>query len=202
MGEKRPVSIHQLPHLSSKDLLGDIWFYRPECQYLREAWLEFPEEGENAAEAGEGDNIEDIFYYRAHGRFSIPASFYVKPPDNPDEYNSFRHFNAVDSVICFNQLAYVALLEGYENHFLPFFELGSDPKILRSRRDLVNMMIAKNNTTFVRPIDPNDFEGWVAVNRLYQKNGLPYMESTFRFMDKKGGLAVGGCRGVIFIQNL
>jgi hypothetical protein len=201
MGEKIPVNINQLPHLSSKDLLGDIWFYRPECQYLKEAWLEYPEEGEPAAGTARED-VEDFFYFRAHGRFSIPASFYVKPPDNPEEYNSFRHFNAVDSVICFNQLAYVLLLEGYERNFLPFLELGSDPKILRSRRDLVNMMIAKNNTTFVRPINPNDFEGWIAVNRIYQKNGLPYMETSFRFEDKNGGLAVGGCRGVIFLQNL
>ena len=82
------------------------------------------------------------------------------------------------------------------------FAPGTDSSRSRSRRSLVNMMIAKIDTTFFRPIDPNDFEGWVAVNKLYVHDGMPFLETSFRFMDRKGGLATGHCRGVVFVKNL
>ena len=88
--------------MRDKELLGDIWFYRDECLYLREAWIETllgfsPESLIN--------NKDDGVFIRAGGKFSIPESFYLAPPDDPTEYAAYRHFNSNDANICYNQLA-------------------------------------------------------------------------------------------------
>lgn len=193
---KTPVHLSYLPHLSSQELLGDIWFYRPECQYVKDAWLEYPDGYDPSRLI---DNESEKTFFRAHGQFSIPASFYVKQSDASGEYAALRHFNAVDANICFNQLAYVMLLEGCDKNLLNLCDLGFHPDDSRSRRSMVNMMISKINTTFVRPIAPNDFEGWVAARKIYKRKDLPFIDIEFQFEDKKGGLAVGTCRGVIFV---
>jgi hypothetical protein len=196
---KIPTDEVSMPHISSKGLVGDIWFYRPECRYLNEAWLEHPRDFDPARLI---DNTELGTYVRAAGHFSIPASFYLAPPDKPGEYASFRHFNAVDANICFNQLAYVLLLEGASKGLIPLSMFGVDTDRLRRRRVTVNMMIGKISTTFVRRIDPADFTGWIAVTNMYLRKGMPFIDLEFQFEDSLGGLAVGTCRGVLFVQNL
>jgi hypothetical protein len=188
-----------LPHLQSQELLGDIWFYRMDCRYLQDAWLEHPF-GYEPASLFNNEN-EEIFI-RAHGNFNIPTSFYLAPPDDDAEYATFRHFNAVDSNLCFNQLAYVLSMEGCKSGLVPLEKFGVDPEHVRCRKVAVNMMIAKINTTFVRPINPSGFTGWIAIRTIYEKKGMPFMEMEFEFSDIEGpGLAVGDCRGVVFVQN-
>jgi hypothetical protein len=188
-----------LPHLQSQELLGDIWFYRTDCRYLQDAWLEHPF-GYESANLFNNEN-EEVFV-RAHGNFAIPASFYLAPPDDDAEYATFRHFNAVDSNLCFNQLAYVLSMEGCKSGLVPLGKFGVDPEHLRCRKVAVNMMIAKINTTFVRPINPSGFTGWIAIRTIYERKGMPFMEMEFQFSDYEGpGLAVGECRGVVFVQN-
>lgn len=190
--------IESLPHMCDKRLWGDIWFYRDECRYLKEAWVETPVGFEPESLI---DNDNDEIFLRAEGKFSIPESFYLAPADDPTEYAAFRHFNAVDANICFNQLAYVLCLEGCPHGLIPLWKFGVDPESMKCRKVAVNMMIAKMNTTFVRPIQPMDFKGWIAINKLYEKKGMPFMEMEFQFEGEGAGLAVGECRAVIFVQN-
>lgn len=188
-----------LPHLQSQELLGDVWFYRPDCRYLQDAWLEHPVGYEPVSLL---NNDNDEVFVRAHGNFAIPASFYLAPPEDEAEYATFRHFNAVDSNLCFNQLAYVLSMEGSKSGLVPLDRFGVDPEHIRCRKVAVNMMIAKINTTFVRPIDPSQFTGWIAIRTIFERKGMPFMELEFQFSDLEGpGLAVGECRGVVFVQN-
>ena len=199
MTVKVDVSQECLPHLQSQELLGDIWFYRTDCRYLQDAWLEHPFGYEPASLV---NNENEEVFMRAHGIFAIPASFYLAPPEDNTEYTTFRHFNAVDSNLCFNQLAYVLSMEGSKSGLVPLDKFGVDPEHIRCRKVAVNMMIAKINTTFVRPINPSGFTGWIAIKTIYERKGMPFMEMEFQFSDLEGpGLAVGECRGVVFVQN-
>jgi hypothetical protein len=198
MTVKIDVPQSSLPHLHSQELLGDIWFYREDCRYLKDAWLEHPRGYEPATLLN--NDSEEVFI-RAHGEFAIPASFYLAPPEDEAEYATYRHFNAVDTNLCFNQLAYVLSMEGCKQGLVPLEGFGVDPEHIRCRRVAVNMMIAKINTTFVRPIDPSAFSGWIAIRTVYERKGMPFMELEFQFNDAGAGLAVGDCRGVVFVQN-
>lgn len=185
-------------HLSPPALARDVWFYRLECRYLRDAWLAHPSNYEPDTLM---DNEKGDLWLRAVGRFSIPESFYVESRHLDPELPGVRHLNAVDLNICFNQLAYVLINEGIDHGLLPPEPLGLSGVDPREERINGNMMIAKIGTTFVRPIDPREFDGWLAITRIYHHKGLPFVDMSFEFSDSKGGFAVGTCRGVIFVQN-
>ena len=188
------------PHLNKKELTGDIWFYREECRYLREAWIIHPKayKPETLIE-----NTNPQNYFGSEGMFSIPGSFYMNPnlDDDPDAHR-YTHFNAVDAVICYNQLGFVQTIEGGMRELIPFDKFGIDIKNLRTVNTTINIMIAKINTIFVRPIDPTDFRGRITINRMYVQKDLPFAETEFSFEDDKGGLAVGSARIVTFVQHL
>lgn len=188
------------PHLDKKELTGDIWFYREECRYLREAWIIHPKEYEPDSLIS---NTDPQNYFAAEGLFSIPGSFYMNPKlDSDPDANRFTHFNAVDAVICYNQLGFIQTIEGGMRELLPFDKLGIDIKSLRTVKTTINIMIAKINTIFVRPTDPTDFTGRITINRMYINKGLPFAETEFSFQDNKGGLAVGSARIVTFVNHL
>lgn len=200
--------LESLPHIAAKELMGDIWFYREECRYLQDAWLEYPKKFQPELLI---NNEDPGIFFRSHGNFSIPASFYLRPPDDQQErekdYSPFRHFNAVDSNVCFNQLCFVLFLEGCDRDLIPLSHFGFDTHQVRRRRVTVNILIAKLDTTFIRRIDPVKFSGWIALRKVYKKDtftkySLPFMELDFQFEDENGGLAVGDCKLVIFMQNI
>lgn len=188
------------PHLGRKELTGDIWFYREECRYLREAWVIHPKGYRPEMII---DNTSPDVYFAAEGLFSIPRSFYIEPAlgDDPDA-NRYSHFNAVDAIICFNQLGFIQAIEGGVRELLPFATFGIDINELRTVKTTINMMIAKIGTTFVRPIDPTNFVGTMTINKMYSHKNLPFAEIEYSFKDDKGGLAVGSARTVTFVQNL
>ncbi|PKN17205.1 MAG: hypothetical protein CVU71_16870 [Deltaproteobacteria bacterium HGW-Deltaproteobacteria-6] len=188
------------PHLNKKELTNDIWFYREECRYLREAWIIHPKDYQPESLI---DNTDPKNYFAAEGLFSIPGSFYMAPSLNNDpNADRFTHFNAVDAVICFNQLGFIQAIEGGMRELLPFSHFNIDINSLRTVKTTINILIAKINTTFVRPIDPTDFTGMVTITKMYYHKGLPFAETEYSFQDNKGGLAVGSARTVMFVQNL
>ncbi len=188
------------PHLNQKELTGDIWFYREECRYLREAWVIHPK---NYNPESLIDNTDPKNYFGSEGLFSIPSSFYMEPSLSSDsDANRYTHFNAVDAVICYNQLAFIQGIEGGMRALLPYHRLGIDVESLRTVKTTINMLIAKMSMTFVRPIDPTDFTGRITINTMYFHKGLPFAETEFSFEDKKGGLAVGSARLVTFVHHL
>jgi hypothetical protein len=188
------------PHLGKKELTGDIWFYREECRYLREAWIIHPKEYKPEAII---NNTNPANYFAAEGLFSIPSSFYMEPSLSKDpDANRFSHFNAVDAIICFNQLGFIQAIEGGLRELLPFSFFDIDINSLRTVKTTINIMIAKINTTFVRPIDPINFTGTITITNMYSHKNLPFAEIDYTFEDNKGGLAVGSARTVTFVQNI
>jgi len=188
------------PHLNKKELTNDIWFYREECRYLREAWIIHPKDYKPETLI---DNTDPANYFAAEGLFSIPGSFYMEPSLNSDpDTNRFTHFNAVDAVICFNQMGFIQAIEGGIRELLPFSFFNIDINSMRTVKTTINILIAKINTTFVRPIDPISFKGMITINNMYSHKGLPFAETEYSFEDNKGGLAVGSARIGIFVQHL
>jgi hypothetical protein len=188
------------PHLNQKELTGDIWFYREECRYLREAWIIHPK---NYKPESIIDNTNPQNYFAAEGVFSIPSSFYMEPSlSNDFDANRYTHFNAIDAVICYNQLGFIQTIEGGIRELLPFSHFNIDINSLRTVKTTINILIAKINITFVRPIDPTDFTGKITINNMYFHKNMPFAETEFSFEDNKGGLAVGAARIVTFIQHL
>ena len=112
--------------------------YTPNCRYLLEA---------------------DLDKSRATGRFSIPNSFYIE---------STGHFNAVELVVCFNQLAYVLFAEsgrlGMMREFgkvkleeFKKYQLGS------------SFIVGMNNVKFRKPINPSAFLGIIELDKIITK---------------------------------
>jgi hypothetical protein len=58
-------------------------------------------------------------------------------------------------------------------------KFGVDHEHIRCRKVAVNMMIAKINTTFVRPINPSSFTGLIAIKTIYERKGMPFIEMEF-----------------------
>jgi hypothetical protein len=198
------TSLDSLEHKSARELVGDIWFFRKECRYLEEAWLEHPK---NYAPESLIDNENTDVFLRACGIFSIPASFYLRHPTNLCEYNAFRHLAAVDASMCFHQLGFVLFWEGCDRDLIPLGRLGLDTHHAKRTLVAVNTLIAKLNTVFVRSIDPAKFSGSITLNKVYTRDAssgqhVPFLELHFRFEDEKGGLALGQSTLVVLAQNI
>jgi len=166
---RKDIPQTSLSRFHSHELLGDIWFYREECRYHKEAWLEYPIDYDPKTLLG---NESDKVFVHPHGTFAIPASFYLAPPEDPAEDATCRHYNAVDAKIRLNQLAYVLDMEGFKSGLIPLDQFGVDPHQIRCRRLAVNMMTAEINFTFVRALDPSDFMGRIAVKTIYERKGM------------------------------
>lgn len=144
--------------ISNKFISSMLKPYFRKCKYLQKAYL---------------DNEEPN---KALGKFSISKSFYTE---------SSGHLNAIEFLICFNQLAFVLFGElirrglGAEAGFGSLDDFKSD--------QLSGAYIAGiRNMSFNSPIDPKDFEGTIQISR---KNNFYIAQATFK--DNKGGRASG-----------
>uniref|UniRef100_F8TTI0 (2E)-enoyl-[ACP] glycyltransferase n=1 Tax=uncultured Acidobacteria bacterium A3 TaxID=1036853 RepID=F8TTI0_9BACT len=141
--------------------------YKPHCQYLRTAVVEY---------AGTADTVA-----AATGRFSIPESCYIA---------STGHFNAVEFNICYNQLTYCLLAKCIEDNALRCFD-GWTPADFR-RRQLSDFLIARFFSSFHKPLAGLSFEGRVAVVKIAVRRDQTFMKTICRFDDDRGGAAEGG----------
>jgi hypothetical protein len=137
--------------------------------YIKRAWIE--------AEAGATSALKGAI--RGRAQFSIPESCYI---------DATGHFNAVEFVICFNQLAYVyaAYLAG--RGLLP----GSNNIGEFKSKQLAGMLITELKSRFNRPIDSRSFEGEVRIDTP-EVESANYWRQIFyvRFWDTAGGNAEG-----------
>ncbi len=198
------TSLDSLEHKSARELVGDIWFFRKECRYLEEAWLEHPK---NYVTDNLIDNENPAIFLRSHGIFSIPSSFYLRQPTDHSEHNAFRHLAAIEASMCFHQLGFVLFWEGCDRDLIPIAHFGIDIHHTKRKLMAINTHIAKLSTVFVRGIDPMKFNGSITLTRVYKKDtsshqALPFLELDFRFEDEKGGLAVGQSTLVVLSQNI
>ena len=198
------ASLDSLEHKSARELVGDIWFFRKECRYLEEAWLEHPK---NFAPDNLIDNENPDAFLRSRGIFSIPSSFYLFHAADHDGHNAFRHLMAIDASMCFHQLGFVLFWEGCNRDLIPITRFGIDAHHVKRKLVAMNTHIAKLNTVFVRGIDPRRFYGTITLKRIYKKDtsfqrALPFLELDFRFEDENDGLAIGKSTLVVLSQNI
>jgi len=131
--------------------------------------------------------------FSSSGSFSIDSSCYIQ---------STGHFNAVEFLICFNQLAYATLghlvQSGVFGTCTPT-RLSQDckellPKISIERfldHQLSSMLILKCTTRFREPINASSFTGQLSVSRLTYHKSAFLVDTRCAFTGSTGGRAEG-----------
>ena len=128
-----------------------------------------------------------------NGEFTIPNSCYIQ---------STGHFNAVEFLICYNQLAYTLfgfMLDGDYFKDPAFHKLS--PKSSNAlagvsiedyfKDQLSSMLILKAGTRFKRAIDASKFTGTLSINEFRYKRDTIFIGTTCSFIDDNGGQAEG-----------
>ncbi|WP_373202246.1 FcoT family thioesterase [Mycobacterium marinum] len=119
----------------------------------------------------------------AYGNFTISESAYIR---------STGHFNAVELILCFNQLAYSAFAPAVANEEIPQLRGWSLEDYFQHQ--LASMFIRNSSSRFNRPINPAKFSA-----RLQCRN-LQVVQRTWRYLlvpcaiefwDEDGGAASG-----------
>jgi (3R)-3-[(carboxylmethyl)amino]fatty acid synthase len=127
------------------------------------------------------------------GLYRIPSSCYIR---------STGHFNAVEFLICYNQLAYLAFAHIIRTRMIEDVGLASVSAAAREqlsrltyddfrRQQLASMLIVKTTTRFKAPISPERFTGELRVQKLFYRNRTCYATSSCAFEDDRGGHAEG-----------
>ncbi len=146
--------------------------YKLHCRYLQSANVE---KGSNGA-----------WLLKARGRFSIPESCYIADTG---------HFNAVEFNICYNQLTYCLLAQAIDYQLLDVVRMWSLSEF--SRRQLSDFLIVNFNSTFRKPLNARQFEGWVAINKVTVRQRNIFMKTSCGFEDSSGASSHGGAVIVI-----
>lgn len=144
-------------------------YERKKTIYIKHAWIE--------TEAGATSPVKGAI--RGRAQFSIPESCYI---------DATGHFNAVEFILCFNQLAYVygAYLAG--RGLLP----GSNNIGEFKSNQLAGMLIKEFESRFSRPIDSRSFEGEARIEAPEEERANYWRQIYYvRFWDRAGGTAEG-----------
>lgn len=147
-------------------LLGDVLrCYKPHCRYLKSLDLTV-----------DGDVL------RGAGELSIPESCYI---------DDTGHLNSVEVNICYNQMLYTVIATTVRHGIGEVF--GTWTMADFWRRQLPDILIARFNSSFRRPIDPRSFHGEFTVEHLTQRRLRPDRDplvsiaTSFRYWDDNGG---------------
>lgn len=127
------------------------------------------------------------------GRYSIPSSCYIQ---------STGHFNAVEFLICYNQLAYTAFGYVVKSRMLDSDDLVNTSDASRERfsklsyndyieQQLSSMFILKAATRFKKVISADDFTGELKLTKFFYRGGACFATSVCSFRDDTGGHADG-----------
>ena len=114
------------------------------------------------------------------GQFSIPSSCYIE---------STGHFNAVEFVMCFNQLGYVTLARALDRELIPGLRHWGQHRFNDSQ--LPDILIASISSDFRKAIDAKRFTGRVRWQEAEYKRRHMFMKWEIEFSDENGGLARG-----------
>ncbi|CAM4312425.1 FcoT-like thioesterase domain protein [Mycobacterium basiliense] len=119
----------------------------------------------------------------AYGNFRIGESAYIR---------STGHFNAVELILCFNQLAYSAFAPAVANKDIPALRGWSLEDYFRLQ--LSSMFIRNASSRFKRPINPGKFSArllcrdFQVIERTWRYLRVP---CAIEFWDDDGGAASG-----------
>lgn len=122
---------------------------------------------------------------RVHGQgtFSIQESAYI---------DDTGHFNAAEFIISYNQLMYYSLAVTVKDHLLPAFSSWSLEDYWA--RQLPDVLIHKQASTFSRPINARAYTGEFVITELSTRSsgrGLLWLNTEVNFRDDDAGRAVG-----------
>lgn len=144
-------------------------YERPKTQYLKSANVEVSGDTANAV-----------------GRFAIPFPCYI---------DDTGHLNSVEVNICFNQLMYYLIAKVVQEQAVEEFEDWTMEDYWA--KQLPDILIARFQSDFKRPIDSADFTGEVAFGEFRRTNRsrpVQVVEMPWRFWDAAGGYAHGEVR--------
>jgi hypothetical protein len=144
-------------------------YARPRTQYLKSATVAV--DGELAS---------------AEGRFSIPFPCYI---------DDTGHLNSVEVNICFNQLMYYLIAKCVRERVVPEFDDWTMDDYWA--KQLPDILIARFESHFKRPIDSGEFSGEVSFaefRRTNRSRPVQIVEMPWRFWDASGGHAQGQVR--------
>lgn len=119
----------------------------------------------------------------AQGSFGINESAYIR---------STGHFNAVELVLCFNQLAYSAFAQGVVNEDIWAFRGWSFEDFCRNQ--LAGMLIKSTSSRFRRLVDSRHFSARLQARDFHivdRSSRYLQFHSTIEFWDESGGSASG-----------
>ncbi|HWM01573.1 MAG TPA: FcoT family thioesterase [Actinophytocola sp.] len=144
-------------------------YARPKTQYLKSATV--------AASGGLAS---------AEGQFSIPFPCYI---------DDTGHLNSVEVNICFNQLMYYLIAKCVQERSVPAFDEWTMDDYWG--KQLPDILIARFESKFKRPIDSSAFTGEVSFGEFSETNrSRPVLkiDMPWRFWDADGGYAEGEVR--------
>lgn len=119
----------------------------------------------------------------ASGRFGISAPCYI---------DDTGHFNAVESLICFNQIMYYGLARAVRDGLYPALAHWTIDDYWE--RQLPDVLIFRQSITYRRPIDPRDFGAEFRITSIDTSaldRAMLKIATTITFQDATGGRAHG-----------
>lgn len=130
---------------------------------------------------------------RTSGDFRIPSSCYIKDTG---------HFNAVEFLICYNQMAYSTFGQLFQGGYFndPDFNAispGSSEALSNISLDaffndqLSSMLILKTSTRFKGIINAKNFTGTFSIKKFKYRHKTLFGETRCVFRDSNGGYADG-----------
>jgi hypothetical protein len=127
------------------------------------------------------------------GDFRIPSSCYIQDTG---------HFNAVEFLICYNQMAYSTFGQLFQGGYFNDADFGSvSPGSYEAlsnisidaffKDQLSSMLILKTSTRFKGVIDAKNFTGTFSIKKFKYRHKTLFGETSCVFHDNNGGYAEG-----------
>jgi len=150
--------------------------YKENCKYLKQARFQYLETT-NLSAIYESRN-ENIGYMQAD--FSIPESCYIADTG---------HFNSVEFNICYNQLFYLTIAYLVKNKL---FQAMADWDLETYQYyQLSNFLITRFSSAFRKPINSDNFQGTLVINKCSTRGHLIMLKTSCAFYDRSGGWSEG-----------
>lgn len=150
--------------------------YKEDCKYLKNAQFQYLQ----TSDLLDKSKSEHQFLWLIKADFSILESCYIADTG---------HFNSVEFNICYNQLFYIMIAYLIENKLL---DVMNDWNLeTYKRRQLSDFLIVKFSSTFKKPINSNNFQGTLSINKYSARGDLIMLKTSCAFYDRNGGWSEG-----------
>ncbi len=174
-------------HVSPDLLERFIEPYKENCKYLKQARFQYLEPTTYLPETLESRN-QEIGYMQ--GDFCIPESCYIA---------NTGHFNSVEFNICYNQIFYILIAYLVQNQF--FKAMANWDLETYKYYQLSNFLITRFSSTFRKPINSDNFQGTLSINKYSTRGHLIILKTSCAFYDQNGGWAEGDVNIAVLNQE-